>query len=542
MKIPPFIGRAVLLAAILVGSGCARRETPAEEGVRTGTLLLGNGSEPQDLDPHTSIAYSDFNVMIALYEGLTCIDEATSQPVPGIAESWEVSPDGLVATFHLREAAWSNGDPVTADDFAYSFHRALTPALASEYSYLLYPIRNARAFNEGRITDFSQVGVRATGPRTLQLTLDHPCAYLLALAAHQEWFPVHRPTIEKFGGFARRGTAWTRPGNLVGTGAFVLKEWSPNSRIIVVKNPRYWDAARNRLNAVVFYPNDNVTADENAFRAGQLHVTWDVLPDRIARFQAMSPPLARVDPLSESFFLRFNVRKRPLDDPRVRQALARAIDRAAIARDVLHGTRQPTGSLTPPDTAGYTPGPGIPTDFAGARRLLAEAGYPGGRNFPRLEIQMNTDVVNEKILEAVQDMWRRELGISVTLANEEFRVWLSNQQSGDYQVSRSRWVGDYDDPSTYLDLFTSGSPNNMTGWADPEYDRLNGAAGLTRDPGRRFALLRRAEAILTEAAPIAPLFHGTRTYLIRPSVRGWVPSLLGIHRYQYVWLDGNPEK
>ena len=247
--------------------------------------------------------------------------------------------------------------------------------------------------------------------------------------------------------------------------------------------------------------------------------------------------MLRVDPLSDSFFLRFNVTRPPLNDKRVRQALARAIDREAIVRDVLYGSRQPAYALTPPDTGGYTPAARIPTDLAAARRLLAEAGYPGGRNFPHLAIQMNTDAINAKIFEAVQEMWRRELGIGVTLVNQDFRVWLDNQRTLSYQISRSRWVGDYNDPSTYLDLFKSGSGNNQTGWANAEYDRLNDQADRTLDPARRFDLLQRAEALLLDEAPIAPIYYGTRTYLIRPYVRGWVPSLLGIHRYQGVWLE-----
>jgi len=529
---------ALLLASLILAAGCARRETPADAGRRASTLILGNGAEPQDLDPQICTAYSDYNILIALFEGLTCIDEATSRAVPGVAESWEASPDGLSYTFHLRSnARWSNGDPVTADDFAYSFRRILSPAIASEYSYLLYPIRNAEAFNTGRLKDFSQVGVRAQDALTLRLVLGRPCPYLPALAAHQAWFPVHEAILGKFGASDRRGTPWTRPGNLVGNGPFLLKEWTPNVRVVAARNPRYWDAARNRLNAVVFIPNDNIATDESNFRAGQLHLTWDLLPDRIGHYRKTDPVELRIDPLSDSFFLRFNVTRPPLDDRRVRQALARAIDREAIARDVLYGSRRPASALTPPDTGGYTPPAGIPTDFAGARRLMAEAGYPGGRNFPRLTIQMNTDAINAKVFEAVQEMWRRELGIRVFLANQDFRVWLDSQRTLSYQVSRSRWVGDYNDPSSYLDLFRSGSGNNQTGWSSPEYDRLNEEADRTLDPDRRRALLRRAEELLLDEAPIAPIFYGTRTYLIRPYVRGWVPSLLGIHRYQYVGLD-----
>ena len=532
MRILPFV-----LAAAALAAGCARQETPARAACHAGTLLLGNGAEPQDLDPQVCTAYNDYNVLIALFEGLTCIDEATSQAVPGVAERWDVSPDGLVYTFHLRAGArWSNGDPVCAADFVYSLRRILSPELASEYSYLVYPVRNAQALNTGRLRDFGELGAQAPDPRTLRITLGQPCPYLPALAAHQAWFPVHRPTIERFGAFDRRGTAWTRPGNLVGNGPFILKEWIPNARLTVAANPLYWDAGRNRLRAVVFFPNDNVAADEANFRAGQLHLTWDLLPDRIAHYRATAPSLLRIDPLSDSFFIRFNVKRPPLDDRRVRRALSLAIDREAIARDVVYGSRKPAYALTPPDTGGYTPAARVPTDFGAARRLLAEAGYPGGRNFPRIAIQMNTDAINAKIFEAVQEMWRRELGIEADLVNEDFRVWLDNLRALSYQVSRSRWVGDFNDPSSYLDLFRSGSGNNETGWSSAEYDRLNDEADRTLDRARRHALLQRAEAVLLDDAPIAPLLYGARTYLIRPCVKGWTPSLLGIHRYQYVGL------
>ncbi|HZP61275.1 MAG TPA: peptide ABC transporter substrate-binding protein, partial [Opitutaceae bacterium] len=297
-----------LLLMVGFSTGCARRATPVEDGIRTKTLLLGNGAEPRDLDPEICNAFTDYNILIALYEGLTCIDEKTSQAVPGTAESWDVSPDGLVYTFHLRaNARWSNGDPVTADDFAYSFHRILSPGLGSEYAYMLYFLKNAEAFNDGKIADFSQVGVKVLDPRTLQLVLEHPCPFLPAVAAHQAWYPVHRATIEKFGKMDQQGTRWTRPGNIVSNGPFLLQEWSQNARIVVVKNPFYWDAAHNRLNAVVFYPNDDIATDESNFRTGQVHVTYDLLPDRIARYRRESPQLLRIDPFCETFFLRFNV-------------------------------------------------------------------------------------------------------------------------------------------------------------------------------------------------------------------------------------------
>ncbi|HEX3730861.1 MAG TPA: peptide ABC transporter substrate-binding protein, partial [Opitutaceae bacterium] len=508
-----------------------------EAGRRTQTLLLGNGAEPSDLDPQTNTAYSDLNILTALFEGLTSMDEATSQPVPGVAERWESSADGLVWTFHLRaDARWSNGDPVTAGDFVYSFHRILSPGLASEYSYMLYAIKNAEGFNEGKLKDFSQVGVRAIDDRTLEITLGAPCPFLPTLAGHQAWWPVHRATIEKFGRFDQRDTAWTKPGNLVGNGPFRLAEWTPNARIVVEKNPQYWDAGRNQLHAVVFFPIEDIATEERAFRAGQLHLTSNLLPDEIDHYRQTAPAELRIDLFSESYHLRFNTAKPPLNDVRVRRALGMAVDRVALARDVLRGSRTPAYALTPPNTAGYTPEARFPTDFAEARRLLAAAGYPGGKGFPRLQLQMWTNAINSKVAEALQQMWRRELGIDVTLSSLDFRIYLDNRRTLSFQISLSRWIADYIDPSTYLDEFLSYSGNNQTAWADPAFDRLDQEASRTLDQARRYALLQRAEARLLEQAPIAPLFYGARTYLIAPYVQGWVPTALGIHRYQFVKL------
>lgn len=518
--------------------GCKPRESLVDAGVRTQTLHLGNGAEPQDLDPQVCTAYTDYNILIALFEGLTVIDEATSQAIPGTASRWERSEDGLIYTFHLRpDARWSNGDAVTARDFVFSYQRILSPALAAEYAYMLYPLVNAEAFNTGEVSDFSAVGVEALDDHTLRLTLAAPTPYLLALLAHQAWFPVHPNTILKYGQADERGTRWTRPEHFVGNGPFTLKTWQPNNRIVVERSSTYWNAAENGINAVVFYPNDNIASDESAFRAGQLHVTYDVLPDRIAHYQRTAPDTLRVDPFLESYFIRFNVTRPPLNDARVRRALARAIDREAIASVLLSGSRLPAHHFTPPDTGGYTSTAHVPTDFAAARALLAEAGFPEGRGFPTLDLQMNTDAINAKVLEAIQAMWKRELGIDVTLSNADFRVYLDNMRTLSYDLSRARWIGDYNDPNTYLDMFISGGGNNQTGWSNPGYDRLIAEAGRTTDSEHRFALFQRAEALLLDEAAIAPVFFGTRTYLIHPSVKNWVPSLLGIHRYQTLRLE-----
>ncbi|MDF9831856.1 oligopeptide transport system substrate-binding protein [Ereboglobus sp. PH5-5] len=500
-------------------------------------LRIGNGAEPQDMDPQTMSAYTDQNIAIALFEGLVAIDEATSQPVPAVAESWEISPDGLTWTFRLRAGArWSNGDPVTAQDFATSFRRILSPMLGAEYAYMLYPVKNAGAFNTGKLSDFAQVGVAAPDARTLVLTLEAPTPHLLSIVAQPMWFPVHAPTILRFGKLDQRGTAWTRPENIVGNGAFTMKSWEPNRQITVEKNPLYWDAAGTRLDAVVFFPNDDIATDERNFRSGQVDITYDILPEKIRAYRKNNPAALRIDPLLETFFLRFNTKRPPLDNPKVRAALARAINRDLIAR-VLHNSRTPARFYTPPNTGGYTCATAIPDDFAAARRLLAEAGYPKGKGFPKLDIQMNNDAVNRTVLEAIQEMWRRELGISVTITNKEYRVYLDAQRAIGFDISRSRWVGDFNDPITFLDMFVTNGGQNQTHWSNAEYDRLIAEAGRASDREKRFELYQRAEKILLDEAPIAPIFFGTRSYLISPRVKNWVPSLLGIHRYQKVWVE-----
>jgi oligopeptide transport system substrate-binding protein len=527
-----------LALAGLVLTGCSRRQTPVDLGRQTQTLHLGNGAEPRDLDPHIVIAYTDYNVLIALFEGLTVLDEATSKPLPGMAERWDISSDGLVYTFHLRpQAKWSNGDPVTADDFAFSFERILSPELASEYAYMLYPIKGAEAYNAGKVKDFSEVGVKVIDPQTLQLTLASPTPYLLSLAAHQSWFPVNKATVLKFGKAHERGTHWTRPGNFVGNGPYLLDAWVQDERIVVKKSPTYWNTANTRLNSVIFYPVGDASVDERNFRTGQEHVTYSIPINRVATYRQQSPSPLRVEALLETNYLRFNVTKPPFDNVLVRQALARAIDRRALVSSVLQDTRLPAYALVPPNTAGYNSTAKIDVDFARARQLLADAGYPGGRGFPKVEIQFSPPVVDPKVMEAIQEMWRRELGIDVALALLEYRVHIDNQHVLSYQISASRWVGDYNDPATFTDLMTSTSGNNDTGWKNPAYDTLIETAGNQMDTAKRFEALQKAEALMLDQAPIVPIFFGTRTYLIDSHVKGWVPSLLGIHRYQTIWLE-----
>jgi len=531
------LGLATLLFAIFSIS-CSKRESAADEGIRTQTLLVGNLAEPQDLDPHVVTAYTDMNILVALFEGLTVLDEKTSQALPGVAESWDVSPDGLVYTFHLRPTArWSNGDPVTSRDFAYSFQRLLTPAFAGETSYMLWPIKNAEAFNAGRIADFAAVGIAAPDDATLRLTLEHPTPYLPALAAQPSWCPVHRATIEKFGRMEERGTRWTRPGNLVGNGPFNLAEWSPNSRIVVTKNPLYWDAARSRLNRIIFFPIESADVEERNFRSGQIHVTYDLPVSKIATYRDRNPEVFRNDRLLDILYLNFNVTKPPFDNPLVRQALAAAIDREAVSRSVFDGAWPAAYSITPPGCGGYLAPARPPDSFDEARRLLAEAGYPDGKGMPSIPLMVLNDIRQPKLAEAIQAMWRRELGVQATIEPYEQKTWLQNQQSMTHTAAFLGWIADFADPVTFLNLFVTGNGNNWSGWSNPAYDRLMNEAARTADAQARFRIFQQAETLMLKETPVAPLVFRTKTYLLNPAVKNWEPSPLGMHLYKKVYLQ-----
>ena len=526
------------VAALPFTAGCFKRETNVQRGDREQVLHRGIGADPTDLDPHVATNLAEVDLVSALFEGLVVEDPVDLHPVPGVALRWDISPDLLTYTFHLRaDAKWSNGTPVTAQDFVASWQRVLTPSLGAENAAMLYVLRGAEAFHKGTTTDFAKVGVKATDAHTLRLVLEHPTPYFLSLLTHAAWLPVPLATVTAHGEPYARGVPWTRPGRIVGNGAFQLKTWQPNHEIIVEKAPTYWDAARVRLNGIHFYPIENLDAEERAFRGGQLHVTY-VLPfGKVDAYRRNSPQLLRTDPYLNTYFFRLNVRQSALSNERVRRALALAVDRKAIVEKILRGGQLPATAITPPGMAGYTPPPGTSSNIATARALLVEAGFPEGKGLPALEMLYNTSANHKLIAEAVQEMWRRDLGIDVRLINQEFKVVLSERRAGRYQILLSDWVGDYLDPTTFLDLWRSDGGNNHTGWASSEYDALLFAAARTADPVARAAQLQRAEALMLGAAPVIPLYYNTHVFLMQPSVRGWNPTLLDHHPYKHVWLE-----
>lgn len=524
-----------LLIALL--GGCTPRESNVESGNRTQTLHRGMGPALADLDPHLATGTTDYNVLSALFEGLVGEDPVDLHPVPGIATHWDVSANGLTYTFHLRpDAVWSNGDPLTASDFVASWQRVITPELGADYANLLYVLAGAEAYHKQETTDFATVGVRAIDPATLEVKLAYPAPYFLSLLQHWMWYPVHIDSIRAIGSPTSRGTGWARPGTLVSNGPFTLAAWPQGERIEVTKNPRYWDADTVRLQAIHFHPFEGVDTEERAYRSGQIHLT-DALPiSKIGAYRRDAPTELRIDPYLGTYFFRFNTTRPFLDQPLVRQALTLAVDRTAIVERVLRGGQIPSASFTPAGTAGYNPPTGLATDRARARELLAQAGYPAGRNAPTVELLFNTSENHKLVAEALQAMWRTELGLSVELRNMENKTVLESRRAGAYDMLRSVWIADYADPTSFLEIWRGDSGNNYTGWANPSFDQLLDQAAQTTENSARFALLHQAEEILLTAAPVLPIYTFTHVFVKRPEVQGWHPTRLDHHPYKHVWL------
>lgn len=489
--------RASLLAvaAVVVLAGCQRAMDRAD-------FVFLNGAEPETLDPSLIVGQPEGRIAGALFEGLTNFDEH-GEVVPGVAEKWDISPDKRVYTFHLRaDARWSNGDPVTARDFRDSWRRTLAPDTGAEYAYQLFYVRNGEPFNEGKITDFSQVGVVAPDDHTLEVTLENPTPFFLDLCATPPLFPVHMPSVEKW------GDEWIKPGHLVSNGAYELAEWRINDRVRMVKNPYYWDTAHVAMTSIDALPISRATTAFNFYAAGEADLIMDKGLTPLALIGDLRKrPDFHSAPFLGNYFIRFNVTRPAFKDVRVRQAFALAIDKELIVDKITRAGEVPAGSLVPPGCAGYQPPPGLGYNPQEARRLLAEAGYPGGKGFPLVTYLYSEGELNEAIAVELQSMLSHELGINIALERQEWKVYLNSMNNLDFDLCRSTWVGDYDDPNTFLDMFVTGGGNNDCGFSSPQYDQYIEAAKKEVDQAKRFAIFQKAEHMLiSEQTPICPLY------------------------------------
>ena len=539
----------LVAAALLVGSawllaaGCGgRAAVPPESGGREyfgnvrapgeRIFRFNNAAEPEQLDPGLMSGQPDGRIARALFEGLVVSDPHTLAPLPGQAYRWNISPDRKVYVFHLRPGLrWSNGRAVTAGDFEWSWKRVLDPATGSRYAGILSVIEYADSFNQKRLSDASKVGVKALDDSTLEVRLVNPAPYFLNLLTFYTCLPVPREVVEKY------GDRWTRAEHLVTNGPFLLKSWKLRESIELVKNPGYWDQANVQLDRVIAYPVDDQSTSTNMYKAGV--IDWQPSGNIPAPFLPFMRKYAdfKVGRQQAVYFYSINVTRKPFDNVWVRRALNRALDRGTLCDKVLKGTRPPWGLFCPSGYAGYEPPAAIPYDVEEARKDLAKAGYPGGKGFPPIEILINTSEDHRRIAEAVQAMWRAALGIPVTVANQEWASYLANTTKVNYDIARRSWIGDYPDPSTFLDIMRGGDGNNRTGWANPAYDRLLSEARTEADTARRMQLLSRAEALLLDEAPVIPVYHYVTMELVKPYVRGLYPTVLDYHPLKFVSID-----
>jgi oligopeptide transport system substrate-binding protein len=538
IRAPKFISRArcrflalILLPAFCLAiSGCFRKEPPAD-------VTIINHAEPDSLDPTIIVSQPDMRIVRGMFEGVVRLDPKTAQPIPGLAKSWDISPDGKTYTFHLRtNLVWSTGEPITADDVVYSWIRALKPSTASDYAFALYYLKNGEDFNAGKITDPSLVGVHALDKYTVRCELKDPIAFFLDLCTFPVMFVVPRQTIEKY------GDRWIMARPLPSSGPYELAFWRLSDRVRLVKNPRYWNATNTQSGIIDILPIASPYTAFNLYESGAADIVWDKdeIPQELLDVLLKRPDFHRFNFLG-TYFIRFNVTVKPFDDPRVRRALALAVDKNLLVRKIMRAGEQPASHFVPEGTADYASPQGLGYDPALARQLLAEAGYPGGKGFPRFEYTFDAAAggaakTHENIAVELQQMWADTLGIHMDLRQVETKVFWNMQAKLDYQLSRSSWVGDYDDANTFLEMFVSNDGENRTGWKDPEYDALILQANKERDLDAREKIFQHAESILiSNQVPIIPLFfYAGVTYFDTNKITGIYPNLLDDHPLEYI--------
>lgn len=512
-------------------TGCANKTTAGKSVIR-----YDLGAEPKTLDPALNSAVESGTVIENAFEGLTKFGEG-DKPVAGVAETWDVSPDGLTYTFHLRkDTKWSDGKAVTAKDFEYAWKRAVNPDTAAEYANYFYYLKNGEAVNTKK-AGLDDLGVKATDDNTLVATLESATPYFLQLTAFPTYMPVRQDVVEA------NKTAWaTKAATYVSNGPFKLTDWRPKDKIVLEKNTNYWNAKNIKLDKIEFTMIEDQTSRLSAYRSGQLDYIESPpsqeIPSLLEKKEAVALPYlgtyyfsinmtdkaASIDPAAA----------KALSDVRVRKALALAIDRDALVKNVLKAGQKPATGFVPPGIPATAGGDFTIKDYFEpkgnvdeAKKLLAEAGYPDGKGFPKLTFIYNTGSGHQNVAQAVQDMWRKNLGINIELANQEWKVFQVTRTNKDYLIARDSWIGDYMDPMTFLELFTSSSGNNNPGYKNPAYDAKIAAAKKEADPATRDKLLRDAEELLMTDMPIIPIYYYVNIAMIKDNVKGVRKSQLG---------------
>ena len=521
--------RLLLLSLVLLCACAAAGEPDPTTLAKEQVLHRGNGAEVQTLDPHRAEGVPSANILRDLYEGLT-LEAPDGHIVPGSASSWEISGNGTLYTFHIRpDARWSNGDPLTAQDFVYGLRRSVAPETGSKYSQILAPILNAEAVIRGE-KPVDALGVEALDDHTLQIRLKAPTPYFLGLLSHSSTYPVHRASVE------RHGEHFSRPGKLVSNGAYRLQEWVIQSHVKLVRNPHYWDDANTRIDTVYYYPIEDQSTELKRYRAGEIDIT-EAIP--LQQFRWIRSNLAgelKVSPYLGTYYYGYNLTRPPFrDDLKLRRALSMAINRKILVEKITGMGEKPLYSWVPEGITGYRPARLDYADWpqkkriAEARRLYAEAGYSRA-NPLTVEIRYNTSENHKKVAIAIAAMWKQALGVKVRLVNEEWKVFLENRKRKQVtQVFRAGWIGDYNDPYTFMEVLKSTHGLNDSGYKNPEYDVLLEKAAMETDPEKRFGLMRQAEAIALHDHPVIPLYGYVSKHLVKPWVGNFTPNILDHH-------------
>jgi oligopeptide transport system substrate-binding protein len=527
----------LLLICVLALSACRNAPQRAACPADKICLAYGNDTEPATLDPSIAQLISESLVIGDLMMGLTT-EAADGEVIPGVAERWETSPDGLTWTFHLRKTLWSDGAPLTADDFVFAYRRILDPKTGSPYAYMVQVLKNGAAANAGK-APLDGVGVRALDPRTLQLRLAHPAPYLPQLLTHNSFYPLPAHVVRRY------GDAWVQPGRYVSNGAYRLAAWRLGDRMTVEKNPRFFDAEHVCVDRIDYYPTPDYVAAERRVAGGELDLTTQFQSNRLQHIRETMPGYARTHIWLLTGYLTFNTHDAgPFRDVRVRRALSEAVDREFITGKLLRAGQVPAYSFVPPGTANAQPGPAtvwarksLAARQSEARALLAQAGYGPGRPL-KLDFKVATATDSLLLAQAVQADWRA-VGVEASILQTEGQILFADLNARNFQVAFVSWIGDFNDPLTFLGLFQSNTgAQNYGDYNNPAYDRLLAAADQEPNAGRRTALLGQAEQTLLHDEAIAPVYYGVSRSLVNPRVTGWVDNIQ--HRHRARWLCVKP--
>lgn len=505
------------------------------EGPPNDNLFIWTGGGAEHIDPNLVSEGAGSNIVQNMVEPLLNPAPKTGPPLPGAATHYEVSEDGLVYTFHLRpEARWSDGEPVTASDFAYSYLRTLSPKTASKAAGLLWKLKNGQAYNQGRLDDSSLVGVKVVEPHKLELTLENPYPYFPYLASEIVYAPVPQRVIE------RHGSAWTEPQNMVVNGPYRLKEWAIRDKLALERNPHYWDRENVAIDGVVVLHSESEVGAFQLYEAGKVHWVPSMVPsEKIPSLMAEDRGDFYVDPHLCTYFYELRVDRPPFDSLDVRKAFASSVDKERLVKHVTRGGQMAATHVVPSlfsQVSGYRSPQGLPYDPEATAQFLSRAGYPRGKGLADITLLYNTSEGHRKVAESVQESAGEAMNVPIKIENMEWKSLLQRIRSGEFELARGGWCADYPDPMAFLEIFHSENENNNSGYKNPAYDALLARIDRTSNSEKRNALMAKAEGILNAELPVVPVYFYTRVYLLKPYVQGFEPQFQERHLVKDMWF------